>query len=232
MPPARGETVKQWNDRMAAKYDAERFHEHPRLGVRWLRQQRIRHVFRLLAPQGEPVLEVGCGVGYLLSHVRGRRVGLDLAETLLRKAARRLGSPRGLLQADAQELPFRDASWSRIYCSEVLEHLPSPWTALREMARVLAPGGRLVVSIPNERLIRRVKWTLRALGIWRLVVGSLAARYAQGPEMDDEWHWHVFDRRGFLAMTPPSLRVTRVGGIPVRWCPLQWIVCYEGMAGS
>jgi hypothetical protein len=45
--------------------------------------------------------------------------------------------------------------------------------------------------------------------------------------MDDEWHLHVFDLAGLLAMIPPGLRVTRIEGIPFQWLPLRYVVCCE-----
>lgn len=50
--------------------------------------------------------------------------------------------------ANAQSLPFADQSFDTLLCTEVIEHLPRPWQALDEMARVLKPGGHLILSAP------------------------------------------------------------------------------------
>jgi SAM-dependent methyltransferase len=58
------------------------------------------------------------------------------------------------LIADIQDLhPFADASFDTILCSQVLEHVPHPWEALSEFARVLRPGGCLVLSVPHLSMI-------------------------------------------------------------------------------
>lgn len=50
--------------------------------------------------------------------------------------------------ADVQSLPFADQSFDTLLCTEVIEHLPQPWKAMNEMARVLKPGGHLILSAP------------------------------------------------------------------------------------
>jgi len=65
--------------------------------------------------------------------------------------ARSLAPPSafGVLRADAERLPFADASFDRVLCSEVLEHVPAPERAAAELARVLKPAGLLAVSVPT-----------------------------------------------------------------------------------
>ncbi len=53
------------------------------------------------------------------------------------------------VQGDAQALPFRAGAFDTVLCSQVLEHLPEPGDAVAEMARVLKPGGRLILTAPH-----------------------------------------------------------------------------------
>src|SRR5882724_5707160 len=142
---------------MVEKYDVEQFHDHPSPLIRYIERKRVRRILALLAARpGDRVLEIGCGAGNILAQVSGaRRFGIDLAESLLAKAARRLAKRGILVQGDAEHLPFRDRAWERVYCSEVLEHIPSPAAALAEMRRIIADGGVAVVSVPNERSLPR-----------------------------------------------------------------------------
>jgi ubiquinone/menaquinone biosynthesis C-methylase UbiE len=220
---------KSWNDAMVEKYDVEQFHNHPSPLIRYIERKRVRRILALLAARpGDRVLEIGCGAGNILAQIpSARRVGIDLAESLLAKAARRLVKRGTLVQGDAEHLPFRDRAWERVYCSEVLEHIPSPGTALAEMHRIVAGGGVAVVSVPNERLINTLKAMLRASGLYRVLLGVRSGDYQMPERMDDEWHLHVFDLAGLLAMIPPGLRVTRIEGIPFRWLPLRYVVRCE-----
>ena len=102
----------------------------------------------------EAVLEVGCGDAVLLAAVvnalparPARVVGLDLAAGRLARARERLGSA-GYACASADALPLRSHSFDLTLCAEVLEHLLDPLAALRELARVTRPGGRVLVSVP------------------------------------------------------------------------------------
>ena len=100
------------------------------------------------------VLDCGCGMGFHLlvleSLRRLRLVGLDPdAERLER--ARAEGVTAELVHGDARQLPFRDASFDKVLMTEVLEHIRDDRQALREVRRVLRPGGVLALSVPNSR---------------------------------------------------------------------------------
>ncbi len=63
------------------------------------------------------------------------------------------------VRGDALALPFDDGGFDRIIAAEVLEHIPDDVTAIAELVRVLAPGGRIAVTVP-ARLPERVNWAL------------------------------------------------------------------------
>lgn len=102
-------------------------------------------LLRFDAAPGMRVLDLATGVGamagQLLRRYPGiRLVGVDLNERQLAEA-RRLHPEATYVQADAARLPFPDASFERVHCSWLLEHVPHPVAVLREVRRVLAPGG-------------------------------------------------------------------------------------------
>jgi ubiquinone/menaquinone biosynthesis C-methylase UbiE len=109
--------------------------------------------------EGLSILDVGCGGGYLLrkaAHRTSLALGVDLAESRLRAirdgpagSCRSGCPPIELAVADGQRLPFADASFDRIICTETLEHVADAQLALSELARVLRPGGRLAISVPH-----------------------------------------------------------------------------------
>ena len=114
---------------------------------------------RLRVRAGETVLDAGCGEGRHCFGVleRGARVvGLDLdraalaaAASGLRPRARELGRLGAVLRGDAFRLPFRDGTFDKVICSEVMEHVHDYRAAARELARVTRPGGMLAVTIPT-----------------------------------------------------------------------------------
>jgi len=219
--------VKTWNDEIGRAVRSGPLPRAPE-PVRAPRRVATRGAYLrpARAGPGDRVLEVGCGAGHLLERLpAGRAVGLDLAESLLARAARRLGRRAALAQGDAGALPFATGAFDRVYCSEVLEHIVDPAAAVREIGRVLRPGGVAVLSVPNEGLINGVKATLRRLGAWNLVMRR--SDYAMPQRMEDEWHLHAFDLAMLRSIIPPALRVTRVIGVPFRACALRWVVRWE-----
>lgn len=109
------------------------------------------------------VLDLCCGAAHAAEVVAPRVrqvVGVDLTRTLLELGAQRLAGSdvRNVLlqEGDAQALPFVDGSFDLAYCFAALHHVGDPATAVEEMARVVAPGGRvvvqdLIVPVPDAR---------------------------------------------------------------------------------
>ena len=64
-----------------------------------------------------------------------------------------------VVEGDLEAMPFPDGAFGTIVCTEVLEHVPDPSTALAEIRRVLRPGGTLIGSVPARSLV----WKLRFL---------------------------------------------------------------------
>lgn len=116
-----------------------------------------RRLREALAPQpGETVLEVGPGTGYYTLPVAqwlgesGTLHIFDLQPEMLEHTARR-AAERGIAnihasQGDARRLPFDDATFDAAYLVAVLGEIPDQDAALRELRRVIKPGGRLVVG--------------------------------------------------------------------------------------
>ena len=114
---------------------------------------------RLDVRPGDLVLDAGCGEGRHCFGAleRGARVvGLDLDRDSLdrgsgplRARAREVGSFGVMIHGNAFRLPFRDETFDRVICSEVMEHVHDWRGAARELARVVKRGGRVAVTIPT-----------------------------------------------------------------------------------
>jgi ubiquinone/menaquinone biosynthesis C-methylase UbiE len=117
---------------------------------------------RLNIRPGDRLLDLGCGEGrhsisaYLLADAE--IVGLDLGLKDLQTAKGRLmdfptplskGGYCAFIQGSGHQLPFPDNAFDHVICSEVLEHIPDYPSFLREINRVLKPGGLFAVSVPR-----------------------------------------------------------------------------------
>lgn len=99
------------------------------------------------------VLDVGTGPGVLLPYLRqqigagGRICAFDLAFNMVRQACNKSLAPRDtVMQADVHCLPFKNGVFDRVVCFAAFPHFTRPALALKEMRRVLSPGGRVVIA--------------------------------------------------------------------------------------
>jgi SAM-dependent methyltransferase len=114
---------------------------------------------------GDAVLDVGCGPGNFTrpfaraAGEQGRVVGLDASRTMLARAVRETEpaparAPILYVRGDAADLPFRDGSFDAVCCFAALYLIEEPLQAVAEIARVLAPGGRVaLLSSVNRGLV-------------------------------------------------------------------------------
>jgi SAM-dependent methyltransferase len=127
------------------------------------------------------VADIGCGNGSYLAELArrglsGRLLGLDLSPGMLAAARQRLteagpggpgtcagpGAAVTLAVADATTLPLRDAAVSLALAMHMLYHVPDPADALRELRRVTAPGGRVVIGLNGAGHLRQLRAAVAA----------------------------------------------------------------------
>jgi len=124
------------------------------LGPGMADEHRIARLLLALSP-GDGVLDVACGTGNFSRDfarsvgAAGLVVGIDVSETMLTRAVedtRKGGlANTAYVRGDAQELPFLDASFDAVCCFAALYLIEEPYAAIAEIARVLAPGGRVAL---------------------------------------------------------------------------------------
>jgi ubiquinone/menaquinone biosynthesis C-methylase UbiE len=148
-PPPDGEgrdfsgAVRREYASSAAAYDARWAH--------YLARSSSATLDALSPPPGVRLLDVGCGTGILLGAATRRDpsagvYGIDLVPEMLERAARRGAGRWHLALGDAKALPFADACFDAVASSSSFHHWAEPRLALGEIARVLRPGGRLVLT--------------------------------------------------------------------------------------
>ena len=182
---------EQWGqDPCGAEYDRE--HE---LGTREFFDQVERHRYNEYAAwmprlmefdrfQGARLLEIGCGMGTdLLQFARGgaRCVGIDLTPRsveITRHRFRLYGADGRFMISDGEHLPFADNSFDVVYSNGVLHHTPDTAGAIREVHRVLRPGGLAKVMLYHRH----------SLNYWVEIVlrrGILGAEFLRGRTAED-----------------------------------------------
>lgn len=155
------------------------------LPYQWLTRHPIweRHCARMaehLPPGARRVLDLGCGPGNSTVHLGVGAIGGDCSLSMLRLARRR--EPRlPLVSLDAGRLPLRDGSLDAVTFHSVLYLLPDQPGTLREVQRVLRPGGRALLLEPRQargatvfgllRALRNPRWAMTA-ALWRTMSGA------------------------------------------------------------
>lgn len=168
------------------------------------------------------VLEIGCGRGELACRILARPappscyVGADFATSAVqfgRERARSRATVRGLhwIVADIQRIPLGETFDTVISC-ETIEHLADPVTALKEIHRVLRPGGRLFLTTPNY---------MGPFGLYRAYLRVRGRRYTEGGQpicrltsLPRTWWW--LRQAGFRVRTVDAIGhyILRPGHVP------------------
>jgi SAM-dependent methyltransferase len=140
MPDAAELAQSHWNETPLFLTEQERYSIYP-----WLYD-----AAEFRKHQGDRVLEVGCGTGAdLLQFAKhgALATGVDLTTKHVELARIRVGELAMIHQADARHLPFENESFDYVYSHGVLHHCDEPEQVVREMFRVLRPGGRFNVHV-------------------------------------------------------------------------------------
>jgi SAM-dependent methyltransferase len=156
--PAWAEWVKDYY-RDVETYDWVDVADNLRGPEAFFHRNRAWAVRRLVRKHGTgPFLDAGCGTGLNLRHLPAGSTGVDINPRNVDVLRARLPEMT-IVEGDIEALPFADATFGTVVCTEVLEHVPDPTSALAEIRRVLRPDGVLIGSVPARSAI----WKLRFL---------------------------------------------------------------------
>ncbi len=212
--------VERWNDAFAREHDIDDYYARSSFVIRWIERRRLACIREMAAAKpNDRILEVGCGGGHVLRMFpQCDLTGIDVSGEMLRKAARNLhGCRHQLLKGELRDLDLPDAAFDIVICSEVLEHAVDPKAILSEIRRLVRPGGRVIVTFPNDHLVNRLKAVVRHT---KLTILPPFRRISWG---GDQYHLHVWtvpEMSELLSryFTVASARFAPTALLPVRCC--------------
>lgn len=210
--------------RLSKKYDAGYFiNGQAQYLKRW--NHRVAKCRRQLlmclefAPHAKRSLDVGCSAGYVLE--AGKSLGLHPTGIDIAAFSAKLAKDRAFDSATASltELPFRDGAFDIITAKHTLEHVDVPKRGLSELARVLAPGGVVLVVVPD-------------VAYWHLNAAKKSGKYFRPDKLG--WQHHVYYgvdqlQRGLegaglevVSTDKAMLRRRLAKGVAAPWEWLRW----------
>ncbi|MES1206468.1 MAG: class I SAM-dependent methyltransferase [Pseudomonadota bacterium] len=207
------------NDRLALEYPINDYYERSPFFIRWIERARLKIIGEMVAENpGDRILEVGSGGGHVLRMFkRSRLTAVDVSDVFLKIARENLsGYDVRFIQGEVAQLGLPAASFDRIICTEVLEHTTNPEEILAEIARLLTPTGRAVITVPNDLLIMDLKHIVRLTPV----------RWLFATKIDwggNEFHIHKWRPAEFRSLLErffvvEQYRSAPLGVLPIRAC--------------
>ena len=140
-------------NRQAATYDEDMKGQHARSLYTVLLEE-LSHI------PFQSALDLGCGTGEMLKLIlqedtHKELCGIDLSEKMLAVAKSKLPEQVKLILGDSESLPFSDNAFDVVYCNDSFHHYPAPQNVLREVYRVLKPGGTFLMGDCWQPLVGR-----------------------------------------------------------------------------
>lgn len=162
------------------------------------RMYRSEVLARVAGVRGRDILEIGCGEGMMFDGTGAHPVQMDVSMTRVRRAA---GKCRLLLCADGYHVPFANGEFDVVLLVAVLEHTREPSRILAEARRVLKPGGRAIMVVPNDV----------TMSAGRLLLRKFPIRYPD--------HLTFTTPRRLRRWLAGGFRVREQFTLPFRWLP-------------
>jgi len=207
------EELAKWNDEMVSKYHKDgTLFESKNPILRAIEKMRLKKIIKSGKFRKEDtILDLGCGEGFLISMLPEVKniMGVDISKVALERAKKLLKNKRNvqIQLGDAQNLEFKNESFDKIVCSEVLEHLPNPVNVIKEMNRLVKKDGLAIISVPDEKRLKIIMKIIKTLFLDKIL-------HAARKEEDYEWHLHNADKNFIYEICKDFFEVKKIYRTP------------------
>jgi 2-polyprenyl-3-methyl-5-hydroxy-6-metoxy-1,4-benzoquinol methylase len=205
------------NDRLASKHSIDDYYTKSIWPIRKIEQGRLRIISDMVsATPGMKILEVGSGGGHVLRlFPQAKLTAVDVSGKFLETARQNLkGYDCEFIKGEVDKLGLPEASFDRVICTEVLEHIDDFEPVLREISRLVSPTGRAVITVPNDPLINAGKKVVQYSPVGWL----LRERIEAG---GDHFHVHQWRPSQFRGVLARHFVVEEQQSSPFEWLPIR-----------
>lgn len=186
-----------------------------------LRVEKIIKEF--LSSNGKKCLDIGCEAGYVsieLAKVGAEVFSFDILPEALKIFQLKLKAfsdinKQHILLATAQKIPFRNNTFDFVICTEVIEHTPYPELVIKEIAKVMKNGGKVVLTFPNEKLRRRTYTLIKKL-------------FGIDTTIENRVTLFSYELDNIVEICRNELDVVRIFSIPFFFPLTHFIICEKG----
>ncbi len=141
-----------------------------------IQREKYKAAVKYLPERAKIILDLGCGTGMLLKELAGKGefvVGVDSSAKMLSVAKKR-GREAALICADADHLPFKDKIFDVVVSITLLQNVPVPVTMMKEISRVLKPGGvGIVTSLKHKHSPEQLREWAASAGLKPLLAEEM-----------------------------------------------------------
>ncbi|MBI2040900.1 MAG: class I SAM-dependent methyltransferase [DPANN group archaeon] len=199
-------SLSEWNAALNKTQSMDILEKHKNPIIKFEEKQRQKIIIKLAEPAGKVIADVGCEKGIiskLLAKNCKKIYCIDIDKNMLRLAKKEIANcDSEFVVADAQKINLPDSHVDVAVSACTLPHLPDTEKGFNELLRITKPNGRIVVHVPNEKLILLAKKILRALKL-SFLLGPLSPNLAPG-------HLHIFGRKKLLELASGKCIVEKI----------------------
>lgn len=209
--------VEALNDHLARNYSIDDYYERSILPIRVIESKRLAIIREFVGErEGMRIAEVGSGGGHVLRMFKKSKLtAIDVSDVFLDTARKNLsGYDVTFVKGEIDKLDPLPTGFDRVICTEVLEHTLDPRAILAAITKMLAPGGRAVITVPNDPLIMRLKTLVRLTPVgW-----ALRKRINWG---GDHLHLHQWTPSQFKKILSEQFHVLQYEAAPSSLAPIR-----------
>lgn len=211
------ENFEKWNEEMFKKWGNEERYIKNNFIVRFVEKKRVQDLLKGLNGDEKEILEMGCGNGFILSRIKfGKKTGVDFSKTAIKSCKDKFNglSDFEFFYGDVEKVDLKK-KFDAVICSEVLEHVNNPDKAIDNMIK--HSNGKILISIPNDKLTDFLKKTLIKLRIFDIFFKGL-------PRETNEWHIHNFTFNSMKNLLKDKVEIVKIKKSPWFFLPLKYVV--------